>query len=77
MPFNKIFNLVGSEEKIVSCINFESEEISIAYFVLLTKESSFALIDLLSGKNIGTTLELDEFGCSILQELGNIYVVLF
>jgi chemotaxis protein CheC len=39
---------------------------------LLTKESSFALIDLLSGKSIGTTLELDEFGCSILQELGNI-----
>jgi len=73
MPFNKIFNLVGSEEKIVSCVNFEIRgDINSRILFLLTKESSFALIDLLSGKSIGTTLELDEFGCSILQELGNI-----
>lgn len=73
MPFNEIFNLVGSEEEVVSCVNFDIKgDIDSCILFLLTEESSFALIDLMLGKSVGTTGELDDFGRSVLQEIGNI-----
>lgn len=73
MPFNDIFKLVGSEEDIVSCVNFSvTGKLNSRILFLLTKETAFALVDLLSGKNVGVTQELDSFGQSVLQEIGNI-----
>lgn len=73
MLFSEIFNIIGSEEEIVACVNFEIKgEAASRILFILTEESSFALIDLLFGKKIGTTKELDGIGQSTLQEVGNI-----
>ncbi|NLL18348.1 MAG: chemotaxis protein CheC [Clostridia bacterium] len=73
MDFKEIFSLVGNEEEIVACINFNvSGKAPGKILFLLDESSTYQLVDMLLGRGIGTTKELDEIGQSTVKEIGNI-----
>jgi len=72
-PFGEIYKLVGPEEELVSCVNFTIRgEINSQILFLLTKDSSFALLDLLLERKDGVADKFDSLAQSALQETGNI-----
>lgn len=73
MPFTDVINLVGTEEEVVTCVNFSvSGEAPGRIIFILDKPSTFQLLDILMGIPPGTTQNLDAMGRSALQEIGNI-----
>ncbi len=73
MPFDDINRLVGSEEELVACIDFEVTGRAPGHILfLLDAPSAYAMVDMLMGQPAGTTTALDAMGISALQEVGNI-----
>ncbi|WP_258359697.1 chemotaxis protein CheC [Moorella sulfitireducens (nom. illeg.)] len=73
LPLKEITCLVGYEEDPVACVEFTVQGPAPSkIFFLLNEPSAYLLIDLLLGKPQGSTGSLDEMGCSVLTELGNI-----
>lgn len=73
LPIEKFPSIVGGEEEIVAGVLVRFGGDIEGYLMLFYKlECALKLIDILLGKKIGETQELDEMGISTLQEVGNI-----
>ena len=73
MDFQEIFSLVGNEEEKVACINFDvTGDAPSKILFLLDERSTYQLVDMLLGREPGSTTELDEIGESAVKEVGNI-----
>lgn len=73
LPVEAIIHLVGDEEDLVACISTTVKgEAPSLVLLLLTAPSAFSLVDLLLGRQEGTTDSLGEMEKSVLTEVGNI-----
>ncbi|MDN5346774.1 MAG: chemotaxis protein CheC [Clostridia bacterium] len=73
LPLKEIVSLVGEEEEAVACVELiVSGQAPSKIFFLLAEESALLLIDLMMGRQAGSTRTLDEMGVSVLLEVGNI-----
>lgn len=73
VPAGKVTDLVGAPEDLAAAIylKVDGDAPGHAAFVC-PQDEALRLVDLLSGLPEGTTQQLDDFGASALQELGNI-----
>ncbi len=73
VPAGRVTDLVGAPEDLAAAIylKVDGDAPGHAAFVC-PQDEALRLVDLLSGLPEGTTQELDDFGASALQELGNI-----
>ena len=72
-PLEKVPDLLGGPEKLVSAIYINLiGEVSGSILLICPMNEALQLTDLLTGRSIGTTKILDEFGQSALKELTNI-----
>lgn len=73
LPLQEISALVGQEEELAACVEFAvSGQAPSKILFLLNEGSTYLLVDLLLGKEQGTTTYLDEMGTSVIMEVGNI-----
>ncbi len=73
MNFDEIFKLIGDEEKIISCTNFNvTGDAPSKILFILDEPGTYQLADMLLGRPIGETRELDQISISTIKEVGNI-----
>lgn len=73
LPLKEIAALMGHEEEPVACTEFNVSGPAPSKILFLVNEpSAYLLVDILLGRSQGTTVSLDEMGCSVLQEVSNI-----
>ncbi|MCG9967957.1 chemotaxis protein CheC [Pelotomaculum terephthalicicum JT] len=69
----EIFDMVGGPEEIVSCVflNLEGDIHGTVLFIF-TERSTYRLIEMLTGQEVGNVTELDVMGESAVSEIGNV-----
>jgi chemotaxis protein CheC len=73
LPLKEITALVGHEEEPVACVEISASGPAPSKILFILNEpGAYLLIDILLGREQGTTTGLDEMGCSVLQEVSNI-----
>jgi chemotaxis protein CheC len=73
VPLEKVPEVLGGEEKIVNTIYIRvTGEVSGSILLISSMKEALELADMLTGRELGTTKILDEFGQSALKELANI-----
>jgi len=71
--FEQVFALVGGMEDLVSCVIIGIEGgIAAAVMFLFDEQNTYRLVDLLMGREAGSTAGLDAMGESVIMEVGNI-----
>jgi len=73
LEVEEIFKMIGGPEEIVSCamVNFEGDIDGTVLFIF-TEESTYRLVEMLLGQEVGSVTELDEMGESAVSEIGNV-----
>ena len=73
LEVEEIFNLIGGPEEIVSCamVNFEGDINGTVLFIF-AEESTYRLVEMLMGQEVGSVTGLDEMGESAVSEIGNV-----
>ena len=73
MEIDEIFSMIGGPEEIVSCamVNFEGDINGTVLFIF-TEESTYRLVEMLIGQEVGSVTALDEMGESAVSEIGNV-----
>ena len=73
LEVEEIFKIIGGPEEIVSCamVNFEGDIDGTVLFIF-TEESTYRLVEMLLGQEVGSVTELDEMGESAVSEIGNV-----
>jgi len=70
---SQLFDIIGDEEELVSCINLAvNGDAPSTVFFLLKHSNALKLIDRLMGLPSGSTKNVDEMAQSVLNEIGNI-----
>ncbi len=73
LDFEEVYALTGGIEEVVSCANLGLEgDISGAVMFVFSEQSTYNLIDMLMGYELGTTSALDDLGISAIAEIGNV-----
>ncbi|OQA06376.1 MAG: CheY-P phosphatase CheC [Firmicutes bacterium ADurb.Bin373] len=73
LDFEQVYALTGGIEEVVSCANLSLEgDIPGAVMFVFSEQSTFNLIDMLMGYELGTTSGLDDLGISAIAEIGNV-----
>lgn len=73
ISFNKVIEVIGGYEELVSCVSFTLDgDIKGTVFYIFKENSTYKLVDMLMNTEEGTTTELDELAISIIKEIGNI-----
>jgi chemotaxis protein CheC len=73
LEVEQVFPLVGGLEEVVACVNLSFEgDVAGTVMFIFAEESAYKLVDMLLGKEVGTTGELDALGESSIMEVGNI-----
>jgi len=73
LPFEETVQLIGGAEEQVSCVSVSlSGDVPGTVMFFFNSQSTFRLVDLLMGLDLGTTTELDEMGESAVKEVGNV-----
>jgi len=73
MPLDETISLVGGPEEIVSCVSLNiSGDVPGMVLFIFDSQSTFQMVDLLMGMNLGTTADLDEMAESAVKEIGNV-----
>jgi chemotaxis protein CheC len=73
IEMERVFSLVGGLEEAVACVNLSLEgDISGTVMFIFTEQSALKLVDMLTGQEAGSTVELDAMGASAVQEIGNV-----
>ena len=73
LDFDQVFTLVGGLEEVVSCVNLSVEgDGPGTVMCMFTEQSTYDLVDMLMGREIGFTSELDALGESAVAEIGNV-----
>ena len=73
LEVEEIFTLIGGPEEIVSCamVNFEGDINGTVLFIF-AEESTYRLVEMLMGQEVGSVIALDEMGESAVSEIGNV-----
>lgn len=73
LDFEQVFSLVGGLEEVVSCVNLGvSGDVPGSVLFIFTDKSTYRLVDMLVGQEVGATTELDAMGESAVMEIGNV-----
>jgi len=73
VDFEQVLPLVGGLEEVVSCVNLSVDgDILGTVMFIFTEESTYNLVDMLMGQELGTTTDLDAMGESAVMEIGNV-----
>lgn len=73
LDFDQVFALTGGIEEVVSCVNLSLEgDIPGTVMFMFSEQSTYNLVDMLMGYEIGTTSMLDDMGISAIAEIGNV-----
>ncbi len=73
LDFDQVFTLVGGLEEAVSCVDLSLEgDVPGTVMFMFTEQSTYDLVDMLLGNELGATTELDEMGQSAVSEIGNV-----
>lgn len=73
LDFEQVYALTGGIEEVVSCVNLSLEgDIPGTVMFMFSEESTYNLIDMLMGQELGTTSALDDMGVSAISEIGNV-----
>ncbi|MCL5934965.1 MAG: chemotaxis protein CheC, partial [Firmicutes bacterium] len=73
MPFEETVHLVGGPEELVSCVSLRlTGDVPGLVLFMFNSDSTFKLIDMLMGMDIGSTAEVDAIGESAVMEVGNV-----
>lgn len=73
VDFEQVLPMVGGLEEVVSCVNLSVDgDILGTVMFIFTEESTYNLVDMLMGQELGTTTELDAMGESAVMEIGNV-----
>ncbi len=73
LEYEQVFSLVNGPEEVVTCVNLSFEgDISGTVMFIFTEQSTYRLVDMLLGNEIGITAELDAMGESAVMEIGNV-----
>jgi chemotaxis protein CheC len=73
MPLDETIVLAGGPEEVVSCVslNISGDVPGLVLFVF-DSQSTFQMVDLLMGMDLGTTADLDDMAESAVKEIGNV-----
>jgi chemotaxis protein CheC len=73
LDFEQVYVLTGGVEEVVSCVNLSLEgDIPSTVMFLFSEQSTYNLVDMLMGQELGATSELDDMGISAISEIGNV-----
>lgn len=73
LDFDQVFALTGGIEEVVSCVNLSLEgDVPGTVMFMFSEQSTYNLVDMLMGYQIGTTSTLDDMGISAIAEIGNV-----
>ncbi|MCL6635394.1 MAG: chemotaxis protein CheC [Peptococcaceae bacterium] len=73
VDFEEVFQLVGGLEEVVACVNLSVDgDVPGTVMFIFTEQSTYRLVDMLLGLEVGTTRELDAMGESAVMEIGNV-----
>lgn len=73
LDIERVFHLVGGLEEVVACVNLSVDgDIPGTVMFIFTEQSTYKLVDMLMGQEVGATTELDAMGESAVMEIGNV-----
>lgn len=73
LDFEQVYTLTGGIEEVVSCVNLSLEgDIPGTVMFMFSEQSTYNLVDMLMGYELGTTSTLDDMGVSAISEIGNV-----
>lgn len=73
LDIEQVLALVGGLEEVVSCVNLSVDgDVPGTVMFIFTEESTYHLVDMLMGQEVGVTAELDTLGESAVMEIGNV-----
>ncbi|OPY57252.1 MAG: CheY-P phosphatase CheC [Pelotomaculum sp. PtaU1.Bin035] len=69
----QVFLMVGGPEEVVSCVNLNVEgDVPGTVLFIFNELSTYKLVDMLMGQEVGTTTEMDAMCESAVSEIGNV-----
>jgi len=70
---DQVFLMAGGPEEVVSCVFLDLEgDVPGTVLFIFTEQSTYRLVDMLMGQEVGSTKELDAMGESAVSEIGNV-----
>lgn len=73
LEIEQLFPLLGGLEEVVACVHLGvGGDVPGTVMFIFSEQSTYKLIDMLMGLEIGTTTELDKMGESAVMEIGNV-----
>ncbi len=71
--FEQVFDMVGGLEEVVSCVHLGVEgDVPGTIMFIFSEQSTYNLVDMLMGQDLGSTTGLDNMGESAVAEIGNV-----